>query len=243
MGSVLAPGDIVAEKYRIDGTLGSGGNGAVFRAMHLVLDRSVAIKVLHPQIATETGSARFLREARTLGRLKSDHVAEIFDVGELPDGALYLVMELLEGIDLADLVAKRGAIPVPEAVRHVLDVCTALAEAHAAGIVHRDLKPSNLFLVPTPNGGTRIKVIDFGIAKVLPEHTLTEAGAIMGTPAYMAPEQLGLGGAIDARTDIWALGVILFELVTGERPFAVQSLVSAIAQIMATPATGPVLQR
>src|SRR5437868_6599257 len=155
MGSVLAPGDIVAEKYRIDGMLGEGGNGAVFRAMHLVLDRPVAIKVLHPQIATETGSARFLREARTLGRLKSDHVADVFDVGELPDGALYLVMELLDGADLADLIAKRGPLPVSEAVAYVLDVCAALAEAHAAGIVHRDLKPSNLFVVPHPGGRPR----------------------------------------------------------------------------------------
>ncbi|HMJ55645.1 MAG TPA: serine/threonine-protein kinase [Polyangiaceae bacterium] len=217
-------GQVVAGKYRIDSVIGEGGMGYVVVAHHLQLDTKVAIKLLRAELATSAEAVeRFAREARAAVRITSPHVARVFDVGTLDTGAPYMVMEFLEGDDLSSLIQKRGTLPIHEAVDYVLQACEAIAEAHAAGIVHRDLKPANLFCARRPDGTVTIKVLDFGISKLTGgagaalNHTKTTA--IMGSPFYMSPEQMESTRGVDIRTDIWGLGVILYELVTGRTPF------------------------
>jgi serine/threonine-protein kinase len=222
----FAQGHVIAGKYRIEHALGQGGMGAVFEATDLSLERRVAIKVLLPDKARDPeGAARFLREGRAAVKLTSDHVARVFEVG-VSDDAPYLVMEYLDGEDLDAVLAREGKLPVDEATDYVLEACEAIAEAHAAGIVHRDLKPQNLFLARRPNGRVTVKVLDFGISKVQRSESpkLTRSGAALGTPLYMAPEQMRSARTVDPRTDIWALGVILYELVTGQAPFLGESI-------------------
>jgi serine/threonine protein kinase len=214
----FAPGDIIADKYEVVGVLGSGGVAYVISALHLELGEMVALKFLRPEsLAHEDVVARFASEARAVARIKSEHVAHVFDVGTLPDGAPFIVMEYLEGKDLADVLAERRKLPVKVAVDYVLQACEALACAHAAGIVHRDIKPENLFLTQQAGSVERVKVLDFGISKSAMAgleqpngkrfaHTMLP----MGTPGYMSPEQIRACGAVDARTDIWALGCVLF---------------------------------
>jgi serine/threonine-protein kinase len=215
-------GQVVAGKYRIDSVIGEGGMGYVVVAHHLQLDTKVAIKLLRAELASNAEAVeRFAREARAAVRITSRHVARVFDVGTLETGAPYMVMEYLEGGDLSSLIQKRGPLPITEAVDYVLQACEAIAEAHAAGIVHRDLKPANLFAARRPDGAITIKVLDFGISKLTGGGGLnhTKTTAIMGSPFYMSPEQMQSTRGVDIRTDIWGLGVILYELVTGRTPF------------------------
>ena len=212
-GIPVRPGDVLAGKYRVDRVLGVGGMGVVVAATHLQLQQRVALKfMLDAGLAQPTQVERFGREARAAVRLRSDHVARVLDVGTLETGSPYIVMEYLDGSDIGSVLEQRGAMPVDMAVDCVLQACDAVAEAHALGIVHRDLKPRNLFLTTRNDGRALVKVLDFGISK----HTtgsdlsLTRTTEIMGSPSYMSPEQFRSAKLVDERTDIWALGAILY---------------------------------
>ena len=222
MESALGPGVVLLNKYRIDSMLGRGGMGVVVKAVHLQLAEEIAIKVLLPEFAVNPDvAARFLREAQSAVRLRGEHVARISDVGTLPDGIPFMVMEYLRGIDLCGELARRTTLPSGEAVDYVLQACEALAEAHAHGIIHRDIKPANLFLTSRPDGTPLVKVLDFGISKnpLSTSNAFTRTDVVMGTPGYMSPEQMKAAKDVDARTDIWALGVVLYECLSGQRPF------------------------
>jgi serine/threonine-protein kinase len=230
-------GDVLAGKYEVDRVLGSGGMGMVVRAKHIQLGEMVAIKFLLPDFGTVDRVARFEREARAAAKLKGDHVARVVDLGKLDNGAPYMVMEYLEGEDLDQRVRRRGPLPVAEAIDFMTQACEAMAEAHGLGIIHRDLKSSNLFVVNRPDGSERLKVLDFGIAKVVDsdlsglEAGMTRTLAVMGSPTYMSPEQMKSTRNVDARTDIWALGVILYELLTARVPFGGEGLAELYTSI------------
>jgi serine/threonine protein kinase len=216
-------GDVVAGKYRIERMLGSGGMGVVVAARHLGLDEPVALKFLALHRADDKEPLeRLVREARATFRLRSKHTVRVFDVDELPSGAVYIVMELLEGRDLREELATRGPLPEEEVVSYVLQACDALEEAHGLGIVHRDMKPHNMFLAKQPLGPPIVKLLDFGMSKIDP--ALFEAGPLtrpetaLGTPRYMAPEQWKSASEVDPRADIWALGIVMYELLTGKAP-------------------------
>jgi serine/threonine-protein kinase len=236
MSTSIGPGDRIDGKYVVERLLGRGGMGAVYVAVHQELNRRVAIKVLLPGVEqSEEALARFTREARAAAALQSDHVARVLDVGRLPNGNPYTVMELLEGEDLSALASRVGTLPVPEAIHIVLQTCDAIAEAHALGIVHRDIKPANIFLARRPNGSVTVKVLDFGISKaagLTGSASLTASFALMGSPLYMSPEQLREARAVDGRADIWALGVTLYELLTGTTPFAAPALAEICTNIL-----------
>jgi serine/threonine protein kinase len=234
--SPVKPGDILAGKYRVERVLGVGGMGVVVAATHIDLLERRAIKfMLAAQLGDAEAVERFLREARASSRLKSEHVAKVHDVGRLENGAPYLVMEYLTGGDLRALLKRRGAVPAHEAALYVLQACEALAEAHGSNIVHRDLKPENLFLTKRPDGTPSIKVLDFGISKVLgagADLAITSTQAIMGSPYYMSPEQLRASRDVDTRADIWSLGVILYQLVTNNLPFSGANLTALISAVI-----------
>jgi serine/threonine-protein kinase len=239
MGAPVMEGQVVGGKYRVERVLGEGGMGVVVAATHLQLKERVALKFLLVEVAEGSErTARFLREAQAAVKIKSEHVARVSDVGTLDGGAPFLVMEYLEGEDLDALLQKRGPLPPAEAVEYVLQACDAIAEAHRAGIVHRDLKPANLFLTSRSDGSPCVKVLDFGISKVSGEGaSLTKTSGYLGTPLYMSPEQLRSARSVDGRSDIWALGIILFELCTGLSPFDAQSVPELCSMILtATPA-------
>jgi len=232
-------GEIIADKYEFVGLLGSGGVAYVVSALHLELGEMVALKFLRPEsLEYEDVVARFASEARAVARIKSEHVAHVYDVGTLPDGAPFIVMEYLEGKDLADILAERRRLPVEVAVDYVLQACEALACAHAGGIVHRDIKPENLFLSQHAGSAEVIKVLDFGISKsamaAVGGNGRKSAKTMlpMGTPGYMSPEQIRACGTVDARTDIWALGCVLSELITGATAFDAPTQVQLGALIL-----------
>jgi len=218
--AIPQPGDTIEGKYTLIRVLGTGGMGVVYEAEHLRLKQRCAIKMLSPELLRETEILRrFEREARASALLKGPHVTRVTDVSTTGAGVPYIVMEMLVGRDLDAELTARGRLPYAEAVDYVLQACAAIAEAHAAGIIHRDLKPGNLFLSQEPDG-TVLKVLDFGISKMIEEGSkLTRAGVSMGTALYMSPEQLRSAGTVDERSDIWSLGVILYELVCGAPPF------------------------
>ncbi|HEY3353565.1 MAG TPA: serine/threonine-protein kinase [Polyangia bacterium] len=241
MDPALAPGQIVAGKYRVDAPLGAGGMGVVVRATHLELGHQVALKCLRPEVAPLPYLlARFQREARTLARLRSEHVARVFDVGTLPSGLPFIVMELLEGVDLGRRLRALRRLPAAEAVEAVLQACDALAEAHALGIVHRDLKPSNLFRAERSGARAAIKVLDFGISRLLEAEPgamrLTSPEAALGSPRYIAPEQACDPRDADPRSDVWSLGIILFELCAGAAPFDDLRTERMLARVLTEPA-------
>lgn len=217
----VRPGTIVAEKYRVEARIARGGMATILRAEHLGLGERVALKLLLPRFRNSPEFVgRFRREARAAARLRSEHVARVLDFGALEDGSPYLAMDLLEGHDLEAHLLEHGPLPMRVAVDLVLQASEALAEAHAIGIVHRDLKPQNLFLTKSADGVEVLKVIDFGIAKNTGGGALvTGKHTSMGTPHYMSPEQLHASDSVDARSDIWSLGVILHELLTGRNVF------------------------
>jgi len=223
--SPVRPGDIVGGKYRVDRILGSGGMGVVVAATHTELDQAVALKFILPEtLSGKDAIERFMREARAVAKLKSEHVARVYDVGRDDQNNPYMVLELLEGFDLARLNRDKGPLAVADAVEFVLQACEALVEAHTAGIVHRDLKPQNLFVGKRLNGMPLVKVLDFGIAKAVGaaavgQMALTDSQAVIGSPLYMAPEHMRSARAADIRSDIWSLGVILYELLGGQLPF------------------------
>ncbi|WP_437284709.1 serine/threonine-protein kinase [Sorangium sp. So ce406] len=227
----IAPGDILLGKYRVENVLGRGAMGLVVAARHLALDDRVAIKVLLPKYVQDADILqRFLREGRAAVRIRSRHVVRVADVGTLENGAPYMVMDHLEGKDLAAVLAESGPLPVPVAIELVLQVCEALAEAHAQGIVHRDVKPSNLFLTRNADGSPCVKVLDFGISKMThaEDHALTRVGGVLGSPLYMSPEQLRSASDVDGRADIYSLGVVLFQLLTGRTPFVALELAQLV---------------
>jgi len=231
------PGDIIVERYRVDSILGVGGMGCVVAATHLTLDTKVAVKFLLAKAAKNPKNiTRFQREAQAAAKIKSDHVAKVSDVGTLPTGVPYMVMEYLDGEDLSERL-KRGPVPPAQCVDFVLQASEALAEAHRAGIIHRDLKPANLFLTHTSDGKPRIKVLDFGISKIVDGagNDLTKTSALMGSPLYMSPEQMMSAKAADARADIWALGCILFEGITCQPPFIGETLPEICSRILTNP--------
>jgi serine/threonine-protein kinase len=227
---LVQPGDVLAGKYRVDRVLGHGAMGVVVAATHWQLAKRVAVKFLMPEaMAADGARERFLREARAAVQFKGEHVARVMDIGTLENGAPFIVMEYLEGLDLSALLQANGPLPVQTAVDYVLQVCEALAEAHGTlGIVHRDLKPANLFLTQNADGSALIKVLDFGISKMQSlsgtmSGSITSDTAVFGSPLYMSPEQVVSSRDVDHLTDIWALGIILHELLVGYPPFRGES--------------------
>jgi eukaryotic-like serine/threonine-protein kinase len=234
----IAVGQVVAQKYRVDRFIGQGGMGVVVAGFHLELDQPVAIKFLVSESGLQgEGAERFRREARAAAKIHSEHVARVFDVGLLDERVPYMVMELLNGNELEIEMERRGTLPVGEAVGYLLQAIDAVAEAHAAGIVHRDLKPTNLFLAQRPDGSRIVKVLDFGISKSLGtgrprEVALTRTAAFVGSPLYMSPEQMRSARDVDARADVWALGAILYAMVTGQLPHPGNSLPEVCLAVM-----------
>lgn len=229
-------GQILAQKYRVEQVLGVGGMGVVVAAHHLELDERVAIKLLLSEMLEQPGAvARFTREARAAVKIKSEHVARVLDVGVLDDGAPFIVMEYLQGADLAAWLRNSGPLSIEQGVEFLLQAGEAIAEAHTLGIVHRDLKPANLFAVRRPDGQLSIKVLDFGISKVsdpaMAAGATTKTLAVLGSPLYMSPEQMESARTADSRSDIWALGVILYELLTGECPFNGETLPEIVLRV------------
>ena len=235
--SEFAPGSRFAGKFLIEKMLGQGGMGAVYQALHEGLKQRFAIKVLLGEVAQNTEAVqRFMNEASASASIQSEHVARVTDVSRTESGTAYMVMEYLEGKDLSQLLEVRGRIPTAEAVSYVLQAIEGVHQAHVGKIVHRDLKPSNLFLAKKADGTQIIKVLDFGISKMTgldaAAAALTTTRAMLGSPLYMSPEQLRNSKTVDARSDVWSLGVILYELLSGTVPYVGDSLGELFACIL-----------
>jgi eukaryotic-like serine/threonine-protein kinase len=217
----LVEGDVVADRYRVGPVIGAGGMGIVYKARHIPLGTWVALKVIRPDIAQNSSLwRRFAREARALGALHNKHVVRVHDSGTLPSGLRYMVMELLQGTDLRRLLAEHGAMTPAQAVDYVLQVCSALGDAHRLHIIHRDIKPENIFLATIRACEPTIKLLDFGVARFQDDAgQLTVPGRGVGSPRYLSPEQLQNPNAVDQRSDIWGVGLLLYELMTGWSPF------------------------
>src|SRR2546423_8215558 len=237
-------GRVFEGKYRLDDRLGGGGMGTVYRATHLLIDRPVALKVLSQRfVGDQTAQQRFRREARAAGRMQHPNAVTVTDFGATDDGYLYIVMELLEGRTLRDLIAHEAPLDPARAVSFMLQACAAVGAAHDAGLIHRDLKPANIFIEQRPNLPAAVKVLDFGVAKfVVEEHddddyqTLTQVGAIIGTPRYMSPEQCSGVGQLTPASDIYSFGVILYEMLAGVVPFSAETpLALAMKQVTESP--------
>jgi tRNA A-37 threonylcarbamoyl transferase component Bud32 len=231
--SLFAEGTVIGEKYRLVRLLGEGGMGQVFEAHHTVIGRRFAIKFLHPFLAgNEEITARFRNEAQAAGKLENENIAAAVDFGSAPGGTLYLVMEFLEGDDLARLLSKEGALPVVRTVNLLIQACRGLAAAHDRGIIHRDLKPENLFVVPRADGEL-LKILDFGIAKLRGNASVTRSGTTMGTPCYMSLEQARGAKEVDHRSDIYALGVIAYECLSGQKAFPGENYAEVLSKVLA----------
>jgi serine/threonine protein kinase len=233
-------GDLLAGKYRVERVLGAGGMGIVVAARHEELDQMVAIKFVRDEaLDNDEAVQRFLREARAAVKLKSEHVARVLDVGKLESGAPYMVMEYLEGSDLGQVLTEQGPMDTEGAADWIMQACEAVAEAHSLGIVHRDLKPENLFLTNTIGGTQKIKVLDFGVSKAMGGASdlsnLTRTRAMLGSPLYMAPEQMRSSRDVDARADVWALGVVLFQLLTQRWPFEADTMPELCLKVVTEP--------
>jgi predicted Ser/Thr protein kinase len=233
-------GKVLAGKYRVLGELGRGGMGVVLEAEHVGVSERFAIKLVRAE-GGEGGVKRLMREAKLAAQVGGRHVARVYDVGALGDGRMFLVMERLYGEDLQSTLRRRGALPLDEAVGYVEQACEAVGRAHAAGVIHRDLKPANLFLANEDGGGVVVKVLDFGLAKLAErpriddELSLTTSATVIGSPRYMSPEQIRDARGVDERSDVWSLGVILFEMLAGEPPFAGTTISGLWASIVADP--------
>ncbi len=242
LGDDDAPASLVsrtlAGKYRVERVLGAGGMGFVVSAMHELLGERVAIKLARGELRDDAEArARLLREARAAGRLRGENVARVLDVGVLDDGAPFIVMEHLDGKNFAERLRDEGPLPIADAVDAMVQACAALDEAHALGIIHRDLKPANIFDTRRFDGTRLVKVLDFGIAKAPRSagEPTTKAGLVLGSPLYMSPEQLKDSRRVDARTDVWAIGATLFELVSGRPAFEGRTLAEVTARIVQGP--------
>ncbi len=242
MPASVRPGDVIAGKYRVERVIGEGGMGVVVAARHLVLGERAAIKLLGAERdQSPQAKARFLREGRAAAKIKSEHVARVYDVGELATGEPFIVMEYLHGRDVGAMVRQDGPLDAPRAVDLVLEAMEGIAAAHARGVIHRDIKPSNLFMTKGPDGGPLVKVIDFGISKdTAPRgeasgEAATRSDVAMGSPPYMSPEQMRSSRDVDARTDVWSLGAVLTCLITGEPPFAGGSIPEVYEGILKGP--------
>src|SRR5262245_3484745 len=240
MVSLPGENEIIAGKYRVERIIGRGGMGIVVAAWHLELDQRVALKFLMPELVERGESAeRFRREARAAARIKSEHVVRVLDVGNWDGNAPYMVMEFLDGRDLSAELRERGRLTARECVDYLLQAIEAVAGAHALGIVHRDLKPENLFLSRRADGSRSVKVLDFGISKTIvlgssDEQSLTRTSNIMGSPFYMSPEQMRTPRNVDARSDIWALGAILYDLLAGRPPYVAETIPQLCTMLLET---------
>ena len=241
--ALLKVGDLLAGKYRVERILGEGGMGVVVAAHHELLDQHVAVKLLYQDVADREAQSRLLLEARACAKLQSEHVARVVDVDTGADGLPFIVMELLEGADLCQIADARGALPRWLVVDYVLQSLEGLAHAHSRNIVHRDLKPSNLFLANRADGTQIIKILDFGISKSTDPvfdstgerkraMQLTGGRAVLGSPPYMSPEQVRSPKTVDHRTDIWSLGVVMYELLTNSMPFGGDEINETFAQVL-----------
>ena len=234
------PGDILLGKYRVEDIIGIGGMGRVVRATHLYLHQSVAIKILLPTMAESSSTVeRFLREAQATVKLRNEHIARVMDVGTMPDGVPFMVMEFLEGFDLNQILRHHGPQLAQPVVDLVLQACEGISEAHALGIIHRDIKPSNFFITRRPDGSNLLKILDFGISKTpMSAHgvsELTGTQTVVGTPTYMAPEQMRTARSTDPRSDIWSMGVVMYQMLVGRPPFEAETYAELVLKVGTEP--------
>ncbi len=232
-GAEHAPGEVLLGKYRVEEVIGAGGMGQVLKASHLYLQPPVAIKLLlHELTRNQETVARFLREAQATVRLRSEHIARVMDVGTLQDGTPFMVMEYLEGHDLNQILRHHGPQLSQAVVDLSLQACEGLAEAHAIGIIHRDIKPSNFFVTQRPDGSSLLKILDFGISKTPADLSeLTGTQTVIGTPTYMAPEQMKTARGTDPRSDIWSMGVVMYQLLAGRPPFEAETYAALVLMV------------
>jgi len=237
LAAIDACDDLLAWRYRIDCKIGTGGWGIVYRAIDLTTGGPVAIKILDRKKELPASlEQRFAREIAAVKKLRSPHAVRLFDAGALSDGSHYMVMELLEGADLFQILAEESSLPAERAVRLIIQACAAIGEAHSLGIVHRDIKPANLFVTKLADGSEYLKVLDFGISKLpqasMDDLALTHTGTVLGSPVYMSPEQMTSSRNVDGRSDIWALGIVLYQILSGGFPYEADGLPELCARVL-----------